>query len=79
MTPAEYRQTRDAAHLTNAQVAALTGRGRNTPSFWEAGTYTIPSDVADWLRSLAAWWVANPPPVGRGRRSSDRRQDRAAD
>ena len=70
MTPAEYRTARDAAHLTNAQVAALTGRGRNTPGFWGTGAYTIPSDVADWLRSLAAWWIANPPPVGRGRRSS---------
>ena len=70
MTPTEYRTARNAAHLTNASVAALTGRGRNTPGFWEAGTYTIPSDVADWLRSLAAWWVANPPPVGRARRSS---------
>ncbi len=71
MTPAEYQTARDAAHLSNAQVAALTGRGRNTPGLWEIGRYTIPSDVADWLRSLAAWWAANPPPVGRrGRRSS---------
>ena len=70
MTPTEYRTARDAAHLTNAQVAALTGRGPNTPRLWEAGNYTIPSDVADWLRSLSAWWAANPPPVARRRRSS---------
>lgn len=72
MTPAEYRQNRDTARLSNRQVSALTGRGTNTPRMWETGRSTIPSDVADWLRSLAAWWAANPPPVARrGRRAAE--------
>ena len=45
-TPAEIRQAREAAGLTQAQAAALVHSHKITWAKWEAGTYPI--DEARW-------------------------------
>lgn len=49
MTPAEFKTIRQSLNLSQRDVARAIGKDDRYIRYWEAGTYAIPPDVAEWL------------------------------
>lgn len=68
MTRAEYVAAVTRLGWSLRSLAALMGRPASTVRNWGLPGYTVPPDVAAWLRQAEAWLAANPPPGGARRR-----------
>jgi len=63
MTPELLQRELDAIGWTQAELARKAGVTRTTALRWLAGAHPVPPSVGDWIRTLAAFHRANPPPA----------------
>jgi hypothetical protein len=78
MTPETFRAMQALTGLSNARLGERLGVGESAVRNWSGGRTRVPGEVADWLRGLAGWLDANPPPQApfEGRRRGPGRSKR---
>lgn len=62
MSPADLRRVLAALFWTPTSLSSALDCTPRTVARWLAGSYTVPEDVAAWLRRLVALHAAHPAP-----------------
>ena len=63
MTAEQFRQCLDALNWSGRGLARMLDVNFVTVQRWNTGALTVPQHIADWLCTLAAVHIANPPPM----------------